>query len=134
MTRLTLDQLRASQLSSLSRYDLTRLYGVAKNDLDRAQVSMDEAQREFDKATKLRGDVSLELAGRPVPKWGVVRKDNYDRESVAEHWEVQPTIECRAVAEELCETLRISSDRMKDYWYVVQPDDYPLWRGMEELV
>lgn len=61
----------------------------------------------------------------------VVWTDGYNRETVAERVVAEKLD--RLDAEIICERLRDES-RWEGNWWVVKPQNAPLWRGMEELV
>jgi len=62
----------------------------------------------------------------------VIRVDNYNRESVAEHVvkENLTILESR----DLCAKLRRERPDGDDWWYMEKPDEYRLWRGREDLI
>lgn len=64
----------------------------------------------------------------------IIAKDNFDRESVADSL-VADNIECETYAKCMCDALRDNfSNEYGGSWFEVVPDDYKLWRGMEELI
>ena len=66
----------------------------------------------------------------------IVATDNYARETVADVL-VIPFIH-PWLAKYYCTGLNrpaaVDDPNLTDYWYIVVPDDYRLWRGMENLV
>lgn len=61
----------------------------------------------------------------------IICKDNYDRESVADRL-VAESITSHQEADFMLAALKSIASR--DDYYQIVPDDYKLWRGMEELV
>ncbi|MFC3206848.1 hypothetical protein [Aquamicrobium soli] len=63
----------------------------------------------------------------------IIGKDNFDRESVAD------ILVCENVANEylgelMVDALNAASGEGGARFYSLRPDDYKLWRGMEEVV
>lgn len=62
----------------------------------------------------------------------IIRTSNYDNESEAQYVVAENLEELEAIRQ--CRALNDDPKRSDDDWFVVKPDDYRLWRGMEELV
>lgn len=64
----------------------------------------------------------------------IIESDNFGRESVAD-FVVAEGIKSEAYAKVMCEALQAKyGGEHSQSFFQVQPDDYRLWRGMEELV
>ena len=67
----------------------------------------------------------------------IIGHDNHDSEAVAESlWidGIPNSIECRALAERICEKLNANLGDGIGTFYRVVKDDHALWGGMSELV
>lgn len=62
----------------------------------------------------------------------IVEIDNYDRETVPDRL-VAENVGNGDEANIMCEALN-NFMRARDKYFVVKPDDYKLWRGVEEFI
>lgn len=65
--------------------------------------------------------------------WKIIQTDRYDRKIYPEVL-VADNIEWFELGELMIEALRNNPKRADDIWYKLVPEDYKLWRGMEDLV